>query len=203
VAIFDTTTEAIAFWTKTSAQQLASIEVELSTSAAEAQVIHSIAKSRLAQDKLISRHDFSLAFDPIAEPERKSPWSTTSSLDCSVFDRTSTMIAEDVAPYVRGIVAHDAALQLERTRLSNLLSEGGRKPGKRMRTTRAALSALEGGARSTTRPERYFPNLNSVLVLKTGLPAWQDAVLDSRADLEKSVSDDEGMSPGSSVTPSM
>jgi cell division protein FtsB len=60
-------------------------------------------------------------------------------------------------------------------RLSNLLSEGGRK-SKKMRTTRAAMSALEGGFRSTTRKDRYFgPGLNSVAVMKTGMPSWTQA----------------------------
>jgi hypothetical protein len=41
------------------------------------------------------------------------------------------------------------------------------------------MSALEGGARSTTRRDKYFthPALNSYLVLKTGPKSWQDALL--------------------------
>ncbi len=88
-----------------------------------------------------------------------------------------TLIVEDMAPYVRSIVAYDARLQEDRLKLSNLMSEGGRK-GKRMRTTRAAMSALEGGARKTTRRDRYFPaTLNQVFVLKTGMPSWIEASL--------------------------
>jgi hypothetical protein len=123
----------------------------------------------------ISRYDLSLAFDPIAEPEKPS-LPTTGSLEASVFDRTLSMIAVDIAPYVRSIVAYDAKLQNERTRMSNLLSEGGRG-GKRMRTTRAAMSALEGGARKTTRKERYFgAALNPELVFRTAGKGWAQAL---------------------------
>src|SRR6266566_7956553 len=86
----------------------------------------------------------------------------------SVFDGTVRPITIDVAPYVRSIVAYDARLQKQRLKLSNLISEGGRGP-KRMRTTRAAMSALEGGSRSATRKEKWFSaDLNTALVLRTG-----------------------------------
>ncbi len=63
-----------------------------------------------------------------------------------------------------------------------------------MRTTRAAMSALEGGARSTTRRDRYFGSkLNSFLVLKTGLQSWLEAAL-----AESAVSEDTGASRRSS-----
>ena len=38
------------------------------------------------------------------------------------------------------------------------------------------MSALEGGARSTTRRDRYFgPGLNPYYVLRTGKQSWLDA----------------------------
>ncbi|CZT40645.1 related to ELG1 Protein required for S phase progression and telomere homeostasis, forms an alternative replication factor C complex important for DNA replication and genome integrity [Rhynchosporium secalis] len=133
---------------------------------------------RLISDKIVSpkegidRFDLSLAFDPISSIE-KYVWST--SLEASSFDRTMTLIVEDLAPYVRSIVAYDARLQQDRLRLSNLLSEGGRK-GKRMRTTRAAMSALEGGVRTSTRRDKYFTAaLNTSWVLRTGMKSWLDA----------------------------
>ncbi|KAG4439930.1 hypothetical protein IFR05_004605 [Cadophora sp. M221] len=130
-------------------------------------------RNRIASPKEnLDRFDFSLAFDPISSTE-KYVWSTT--LEASTFDRTMTLIVEDLAPYVRSIVAYDARLQRERLQLSNLMSEGGRK-GKRMRTTRAAMSALEGGARNSTRRDRYFTAaLNSNWVLRTGMESWLDA----------------------------
>jgi hypothetical protein len=143
----------------------------------EADIVRLIRKHATIPETLLTRHELSLAFDPISEPEKTYVWTTTS-LEGSSFDRTMSVITEDLAPYVRTIVAYDARLQKDRAKLSNLMSEGGRK-GKRMRTTRAAMSALEGGARSTTRRDKYFthPALNSYLVLKTGPKSWQDALL--------------------------
>lgn len=123
----------------------------------------------------ITRYDYSAAFDPISEPEKKYVWSNTGQVEACSFDRTMAIIALDLAPYVRSIVAYDSRLQQDRTRISNLLSEGGRG-GKRARTTRAALSALEGGARASTRREKYFGDvLNPHFVLRTGLRSWLDA----------------------------
>ncbi|KAF3026790.1 hypothetical protein E8E14_014888 [Neopestalotiopsis sp. 37M] len=119
----------------------------------------------------ITRRDYSMAFDPIAVSE-KSLGQSSGHLDPSVFDRTMKMITLDVAPYVRSIVAYDQRLQAERLLRSNLLSEGG-KPKKRGRSTRAAYSALEGGARSSTRREKYFSaDINPHLVMRTGGKGW-------------------------------
>ena len=88
-------------------------------------------------------------------------------------------IVLDVAPYVRGIVAYDLVLQKQRLKLSNLVSQGGRVP-KRMRTTRAAMSALEGGSRSTTRKERWFKaDLNTQYVMQTAGEGWDVSVADA------------------------
>jgi hypothetical protein len=161
----------------------------------ESQITAIIANAGSKQGGLVTRKDFSMAFDPIAEPEKNSLHSA-SSLECSVFDQTTSIIAEDVAPYVRSIVAYDAKLQQERARLSNLLSEGGRK-GKRLRTTRSALSALEGGPRKNTRPEKYFRvPLNAHLVRNTGMQCWEDAVAsemqmrDSEVEIRRDESED-------------
>ena len=145
--------------------------------ATEAQVLDLIRYQSSTNKSTITRHDFSLAFDPISEPE-KSSLSNTGSLEASAFDRNLSLIVTDIAPYVRSIVSYDARLQQDRIRLSNLLSQGGNGRGpKRMRTTRAAMSALEGGARSTTRREKYFgPDLNPHFVLKTGSQSWLEAI---------------------------
>ncbi|KAK3944350.1 ATPase family AAA domain-containing protein 5 [Diplogelasinospora grovesii] len=122
----------------------------------------------------ISRIDFAFAFDPLAAAE-SLPMLPVSYLDPSVFDRTLELIVLDVAPWVRGIVAYDSRLQKQRLRLSSLVSEGGRgtQGAKRMRTTRAALSALEGGSRSSTRGERWFKaDINPHLIMKTAGKDW-------------------------------
>src|SRR5689334_14137978 len=129
---------------------------------------------------VITRTDFSLAFDPISSADISGGAFTNSgSMEPSVFDRTLGIITHDAAPYVRSIVAYDMRLQQNRLRLSNLLSEGGSGSSsdrryKRLRTTRSAFSALEGGSRSSTRRERYFVamNLNPYFVLRTGGEGW-------------------------------
>ena len=126
----------------------------------------------------LTRRAFSLAFDPIAASDTDS---RTSHLTLSVFDGPFPTIVLDIAPWVRSIVSYDHHLMLERKRLSSLLSEGGGgAKRKRMRNTRAAYSALEGGERRSTRRERYFGDLvNMNLVLGTGLEAWREAVLEA------------------------
>jgi hypothetical protein len=142
----------------------------------EGRIIELIRNKSCSPESSLVRRDFSLAFDPISEPEKTSLHST-GSLEASSFDRNLSLITVDIAPYVRSIVAYDAQLQQDRMRLGNLMSAGGRKT-KRMRTTRSAMSALEGGARSTTRKDRYFgPGLNPHFVLKTGMQSWLDAAL--------------------------
>ncbi|KAI3320431.1 hypothetical protein HD806DRAFT_232366 [Xylariaceae sp. AK1471] len=120
----------------------------------------------------LTRKDYSIAFDPIAASEKLLGHGY---LDPSVFDGIMTPICLDVAPYVRSIVSYDQRLQNERRMRSSLLSEGGKPEKKRMRTTRAALSALEGGSRATTRGEKYFaPDINPYLVMRTGGKGWED-----------------------------
>ncbi|OTA99354.1 hypothetical protein M426DRAFT_325218 [Hypoxylon sp. CI-4A] len=118
----------------------------------------------------LARPDYSLAFDPIAASDKVM---AAGYLDPSVFDGTLKTISLDVAPYVRSIVSYDQRLQHNRLSRSSLLSEGGQPGKKRMRTTRSALSALEGGSRSSTRRERYFTaDINPHLVMRTGGKGW-------------------------------
>ncbi|KAI0554344.1 hypothetical protein F4679DRAFT_528051 [Xylaria curta] len=128
-------------------------------------------KKSLRSENPINRKDYSVAFDPIAASDKIL---ANGYLDPSVFDREMTPLCLDVAPYVRSIVSYDQRLNTERLARSNLLSEGGRSDNKkRMRTTRAALSALEGGSRATTRREKYFAaDLNPYLVMRTGGRGW-------------------------------
>ena len=117
--------------------------------------------------KHLSRPDFSDAFDILASPPSTTATIATSyQLTASTFDRTFRIVAEDLAPYVRSIVAHELRLDAQRIRLGNLLSEGG--TGKRGRTTRASRTALEGGRRETKRREQWFDkDLNKNLVMAT------------------------------------
>ena len=124
--------------------------------------------------RTLTRMDLAAAFDPLAESAKKSV-NTTTGLLLSEFDRSTSLLVEDLAPYVRSIIAYDLRLEQERLRLSNLLSQGGRD-GKRIRTTRASRAALEGGSKAHTRRERWLPaGTNAALVLRTGGQGWQDA----------------------------
>ncbi|KAF1957759.1 P-loop containing nucleoside triphosphate hydrolase protein [Byssothecium circinans] len=116
----------------------------------------------------LSRPDFSDTFDILAYlPDTLPAMNTSYNLTASSFDRTFSVVVEDVAPYVRSIVAHELALEAQRLRLGNLLSEGGKTGTKRVRTTRAARTAMEGGERKTKRRERWFEDLNRTLVMQT------------------------------------
>ncbi|KAK8108803.1 ATPase family AAA domain-containing protein 5 [Apiospora sp. TS-2023a] len=142
-----------------------------------------------------TRYDYALAFDPIAEvPSHHAGMY----LDPSVFDRTMGLLTLDVAPYVRSIVAYDQRLQKERLQRSNLVSEGG-KPKKRMRTTRAAMSALEGGSRASTRRDKYFAaDVNPVLVMRTGGKDWASLASPTVEEREEQQQESSGDSRSSS-----
>lgn len=128
----------------------------------------------------INRLDFALAFDPLAASDC-APLQPTSYLDPSVFDRNMKLLVLDLAPIVRTIISYEADLQKQRLKLSRLISEGGggaAKGSKRMRTTRAALSALEGGSRSTIRGEKWFKAaINPILVARTAGTGWGASVV--------------------------
>ncbi|KAI5920463.1 hypothetical protein F4810DRAFT_414066 [Camillea tinctor] len=145
----------------------------------------------LKAEEGITRSDYSVAFDPIAVSEKVMAGGY---LDPSVFDRTMEMITLDIAPYVRSIVTYDQQLQQERRSRSTLLSEGAQPGKKRMRTTRSAYSALEGGSRASIRRERYFTaDINPYLVMRTGGKGWGEFV--SQAVEEQSVGSSKEQSP--------
>lgn len=150
-------------------------------------------KAKLELDPTIKRIDYSIAFDPLAVSEKAV---VGNNLDPSVFDRTMKVVTLDVAPYVRSIVSYDQRLQKERLLRSNLISEGGKPGRKRMRNTRAALSALEGGSRASTRGERYFTaDINPHLIMRTGGVGWD--TLASQVVAEQSTITSSCASPGS------
>ncbi|KAI1174090.1 hypothetical protein F4777DRAFT_555163 [Nemania sp. FL0916] len=139
-------------------------------------------KRSLRSEGPITRKDYSIAFDPIAASEKIL---ANGYLSPSIFDREMTPLCVDVAPYVRSIVSYDQQLHDQRRARSTLLSEGGRPEKKRMRTTRAALSALEGGSRATTRGERYFAaDINPYLVMRTGGKGWAEAAQQLNASVD-------------------
>ena len=115
-------------------------------------------------------------FEPIAR-STKPVLGIPKGPQISTFDGSLSIITEDLAPYVRSIVAYDLRLEEHRGLLSSLLSQPGQN-NKRQRTTRASRAALEGGSKARTRRERWFPkSTNFDAVLQTGGHGWQDIAL--------------------------
>ncbi|RJE22742.1 hypothetical protein PHISCL_04921 [Aspergillus sclerotialis] len=115
------------------------------------------------------------AFEPIMQANYVFPL-PTGRLAPS-FENGLGPLFEDLAPYIRAIVAFDLRLEKHRIQLSGLLSQGS-TGAKRVRTTRASRAALEGGNKSYTRKERWFPpDMNPAQVLATGNREWQDRLL--------------------------
>lgn len=135
-------------------------------------------------EKPFSKSSISPAFDPISRSQ-KAVLGIPKGPQISVFDGPLSVLAEDLAPYVRSIISYDLRLEDQRHQLSSLLSQPG-KNGKQARTTRASRAALEGGSKAHTRRERWFPNnTNFDAVLETGGKEWQNVLL-QRADVKTS-----------------
>ncbi|ELR03125.1 hypothetical protein VC83_05678 [Pseudogymnoascus destructans] len=137
----------------------------------EPQLLTHITQSRSSPPGCISCAHYSLAFDPLGIPEK--PLFPPPYLEASCVDRPMALLATDIAPYVRGIVACDARAARERVKAGNLVSEGER--GKRPRTTRAAMAALWGGGRRVRR-EWWFEGVGVGEVERTGGDGWGDLV---------------------------
>ncbi|KAI9709582.1 MAG: hypothetical protein M1820_003342 [Bogoriella megaspora] len=137
--------------------------------ALEQKALEALPRPQTIEKQKQSKANILAAFEPLTEPDPRTIHPTSSG-GPSVFDGTAAPIIEDVAPYVRSIVLYDSALEARRLRYSGLLTHGGNK---KVRTTRASRSALEGGKRETTRREKWFPKgLNPFLVHKTAGQGW-------------------------------
>ncbi|OJJ97471.1 hypothetical protein ASPACDRAFT_53683 [Aspergillus aculeatus ATCC 16872] len=118
------------------------------------------------------RAEFHAAFEPMTRADYVFPM-PTGRLAPS-FESGMRPIAEDLGPYIRGIMAYDLRLAHRRLQLGEILSSDG-KGAKRTRQTRASRAALEGGDKAYTRKERWFPSdANPSLVFATGKQEWQE-----------------------------
>ncbi|PYH45599.1 sorting nexin Mvp1 [Aspergillus saccharolyticus JOP 1030-1] len=118
------------------------------------------------------RAEFKAAFEPMTRADYVFPI-PTGRLAPS-FENGLRPIAEDLGPYIRGIMAYDIRLAQRRLQLGEILSTDG-KGAKRTRQTRASRAALEGGDKAYTRKERWFPSdVNPSLVFATGKQEWQE-----------------------------
>lgn len=115
------------------------------------------------------------AFEPMIRADELS--SPTAGRLAPSFNNGTGPLWEDLAPYIRAIVAFDLRLEQYRLKMSGLLSpNGGTK--RKMRKTRASRAALEGGDKAHTRRERWFPpDTNPARILATGNHGWQDLLV--------------------------
>ena len=126
--------------------------------------------------KTITRTKLTATFDPIARAP-KTPLVPQKGPYISSFDGPTSIITEDLAPYVRTIVSSDIKIEEQRTRLNALLSQGGPHKVRKARTTRASLAALEGGSKAHTRRKRWFSGTTDSFfapVLQSGGDEWQE-----------------------------
>lgn len=134
-----------------------------------------LSKTTKLQSTAPSGKKFLEAFQPIMRANYVFP-PPTGRLAPS-FENGIAPIAEDLAPYVRAIMAFDLRLEQYRFKLSGLLSQGVTCT-KRMRKTRASRAALEGGDKASTRKERWFDmDANPSRILSTGKSEWQDILV--------------------------
>jgi sorting nexin-8 len=123
--------------------------------------------SKLETNEL-TRDDLARVFEPMTAEKPTFP-PALGRLAPSLEGPTS-IIAIDIAPYIRSIVAFDRRLEQQREILTGGLQ------GKRVRKTRAARAALEGGSKANTRREKWFSeNTDFDKVMQTageGWPLW-------------------------------
>jgi hypothetical protein len=130
-------------------------------------------KNASRSQRHLSHTDLAAAFALIAAPPTFIALQPTHTI--SSFDRASSLIVTDLAPYVRTIISHELRREEERCRVAGLLLQGGRN-GKKIRTTRASRSALADGSRVSMRREKWFDGkINASMVLRTGGEGWQEA----------------------------
>ncbi|KAJ5083450.1 hypothetical protein N7456_012877 [Penicillium angulare] len=121
-----------------------------------------------------SKPGYQKVFGPIM---RARHWTSTGRLAPS-FEGCLAPITEDLAPYIRAIMAFDGRLKVHRDNLYTAWVQEQGAGEKRARTTRASRAALEGSDKAFTRREKWFPDdTNYFLVQASGMPEWQDSLV--------------------------
>lgn len=116
---------------------------------------------------------FQKVFGPIM---RARHYTSTGRLAPS-FESSLSIITEDLAPYIRGIMTFDGRLKAYRDHLYSIWVTEQGAGDRRGRTTRASRAALEGSDKAFTRRERWFPDeTNYFSVQGTGSPDWQNVL---------------------------
>ena len=118
-----------------------------------------------SESNYLKRDDLLNAFDPMTIEKPTFP-PAFGRLAPSLDGPTST-IATEIAPYVRSIVAFDQRLEQLREAMTGDLQ------GKKVRKTRAARAALEGGSKANTRREKWFSERTDFTkVMQTAGDGW-------------------------------
>jgi DNA polymerase III delta prime subunit len=142
----------------------------------------------------LTSNDVSAAFEPLMTEKPRFPPSTgrlAPSLDTS-----SVTVITDIAPYVRSIVRYDRLLQEQRYAMA-----GGPHKTK-MRGTRAARAAIEGGSKASTRDEKWFPkatDYDSLLQTGGAWPQWGNEL--SRTGFDESTEGSESRTESEATSP--
>ena len=172
-------TPALAIAMRTYAQRLVSERAtSLGPYPAEQDILETDFQSErsISSDAAMIKANMIAAFEPLARTS-DTVLGGPKGRQISCFDGPMSVLAEDIAPYVRSIVSYDLRLEGQRRQLSAPEMQPG-KENNRTRTTRASRAALEGGSKENIRRERRFPvQTNFDLVLQTGSRSWQASAL--------------------------
>lgn len=109
------------------------------------------------QEIVVSNHGSPLTF-------ALSPLAPDSTMYTVLTSHSQSILASEVAPYVRAISTYDQELEVQRA--YRLASFGGR-------LTRAARSVVEGVERGKVRRDKWILGLNFIDVLQTAGPSWR------------------------------
>lgn len=135
------------------------------------QALKVLAQSSQTKDTVLTKSECLELFQPMTRADCALP--STGRLAPS-FEDGMAQVTEDLAPYVRAIMAYDMRLEEYRTKLGGLLS----RDNKRMRKTRASRAALEGGDKAFTRKERWLDAGSKVpQIMDTGKRDWQNELV--------------------------
>ncbi|EGD97477.1 hypothetical protein TESG_04885 [Trichophyton tonsurans CBS 112818] len=132
---------------------------------------HALERAAPRGPKQLHKTAFRDAFQAIIDPPDYS--TLVSNIRPLSFEHGTSVIAEDVAPYIRHIILFEMYLEQYRLRLGGLSPQNG-PPGKRARTTRASRAAVEGVDKASIRRDRWFPGrIIPEQIIATGGKGWE------------------------------
>ncbi|KAG9795999.1 hypothetical protein KCU88_g53, partial [Aureobasidium melanogenum] len=131
---------------------------------------------------LVNRADIANALGPLME-ETRIGLPTSPGRKAPSLDNMALSLVTEVAPYVRTIVEHDLRLEQMRSELEGVGGGSQTTGSRRPRKTRAARAALEGGTKTSTRRDRWFPeSLDFAAVLASAGDGWPKVLVGPEKD---------------------